>query len=181
MTGPEALAAEHPASPFVELIGGRLDEWREGYVRMSLTLEEHHTNPNGVMHGGVVTTLMDEALGGVIASVRGLETMFAAPHATVEMNASFLSGARPGDRIVVEARVLRVGRGGGVGGEPGRRGACRQGEDDVRDPGGRRRLSSVYLGLGSNLGNREANLRDALRGPWRMGRGGAGSSLYETG
>jgi acyl-coenzyme A thioesterase PaaI-like protein len=36
--------------------------------------------------------------------------MFAAPHATVEMNASFLSGARPGDRIVVEARVLRVGR-----------------------------------------------------------------------
>jgi len=110
MTGPEALAAEHPASPFVELIGGRLEEWREGYVRMSLTLEEHHTNPNGVMHGGVVTTLMDEALGGVIASVRGLETMFAAPHATVEMNASFLAAVRPGDRIVVEARVLRLGR-----------------------------------------------------------------------
>jgi acyl-coenzyme A thioesterase PaaI-like protein len=36
--------------------------------------------------------------------------MFAAPHATVEMNASFLAGARPGDRIVVEARVLRLGR-----------------------------------------------------------------------
>ena len=78
--------------------------------RMSITLEEHHTNPRGVMHGGVVTTLMDEALGGVIASVRGLETMFAAPHATVEMNAGFLAGARPGDRVVVEARVLRLGR-----------------------------------------------------------------------
>ena len=106
----EPLAAAHPSSPFVELIGGRLDEWREGYVRMSLTLEPQHTNPNGVMHGGVVTTLMDEALGGVIASVRGLETMFAAPHATVEMNASFLSGARPGDRIVVEGRVIRMGK-----------------------------------------------------------------------
>ena len=91
----ESVAAEHPSSPFVQAIGGRLEEWREGYVRMSITLEEHHTNPNGVMHGGVVTTLMDEALGGVIASVRGLETMFAAPHATVEMNASFLAGARP--------------------------------------------------------------------------------------
>ena len=26
------------------------------------------------------------------------------------MNASFLSGARPGDRIVVEGRVLRMGK-----------------------------------------------------------------------
>ena len=118
----EPAAAEHPSSPFVELIGGRMEEWREGYVRMSITLEEHHTNPNGVMHGGVVTTLMDEALGGVIASVRGLETMFAAPHATVEMNASFLSGARPGDRIVVEARVLRVGRRVAFGEAEARRG-----------------------------------------------------------
>ena len=107
MVGPEA--EKRPISPFVELIGGRLDEWREGYVRMSLTLEPHHTNPNGVMHGGVVTTLMDEALGQVVASVRGPEAD-AAPHATVEMNASFLAGARPGDRIVVEARVLRLSR-----------------------------------------------------------------------
>jgi len=41
-------------------------------------------------------------------------------------------------------------------------------------------MSGVYLGLGSNLGNREANLRAALRGLWRMGRVEAVSSLYET-
>ena len=41
-------------------------------------------------------------------------------------------------------------------------------------------MSTVYLGLGSNLGDREANLRDALRGLWRMGRVDAVSSLYET-
>ena len=104
------LPEEHRQSPFVELIGGKTEEFREGYVRLSVQLQEHHTNPNGVMHGGVITTLMDEALGGVIASVRGMETMFAAQHTTVEMNASFLAGARPGDRIVVEARVLRLGR-----------------------------------------------------------------------
>ena len=122
MAAVERQAEERPTSPFVELIGGRMEEWREGYVRMSITLEEHHTNPNGVMHGGVVTTLMDEALGGVIASVRGLETMFAAPHATVEMNASFLAGARPGDRIEVEARVLRLGRRVAFGEAEARRG-----------------------------------------------------------
>ena len=41
-------------------------------------------------------------------------------------------------------------------------------------------MSGVYLGLGSNLGDREANLRDALRALWRMGRVESVSSLYET-
>jgi len=42
-------------------------------------------------------------------------------------------------------------------------------------------MAAVYLGLGSNLGNREANLRAALRGLWRMGRVEAVSALHETG
>ena len=41
-------------------------------------------------------------------------------------------------------------------------------------------MATVYLGLGSNLGNREANLRMALRGLTRMSRVAAVSSLYET-
>ena len=101
---------EHLTSPFVQLIGAKLEEMREGYVRMSLVLEQKHTNPNGVMHGGVATSLMDEALGAVVASVRGIEAMQAAPHATVDMNVSFLAGPRQGDEIVVEGRALRVGR-----------------------------------------------------------------------
>jgi uncharacterized protein (TIGR00369 family) len=97
-------------SPFVALVGAKMEEMREGYVRMALVIEEKHTNPNGVMHGGVLTTLMDETLGAVIATVRGMEVMRAAPHATVEMNVSFLSGARPGDEIIIEGRALKVGR-----------------------------------------------------------------------
>ncbi len=101
---------ERASSPFVELIGGSMEEWREGYVRMSLAVKPHHTNPHGVMHGGVITTLMDETLGGVIASVRGMDVMRAAPHATVDMNVSFLSAVRPGDELIIEGRVLRLGR-----------------------------------------------------------------------
>jgi len=41
-------------------------------------------------------------------------------------------------------------------------------------------MAAVYLGLGSNLGNREANLRGALHGLCRMGRVAAVSALYET-
>lgn len=41
-------------------------------------------------------------------------------------------------------------------------------------------MATVYLGLGANVGNREANLRMALSGLTRMARVEAVSSLYET-
>ncbi len=123
MTTPDLFAP----SPFVQMIGAKFEEWREGYVRMSLVVEEKHTNPNGVMHGGVLTTLMDETLGAVVASVRGMDVMRAAPHATVEMNVSFLAGARPGDEIIVEGRALKVGRSVAFGEAEARR----RGSDDL--------------------------------------------------
>ena len=41
-------------------------------------------------------------------------------------------------------------------------------------------MATAYIGLGANLGNREANLRTALLGITRMARIEAVSSLYET-
>ncbi len=41
-------------------------------------------------------------------------------------------------------------------------------------------MSTAYIGLGANIGNREANLRMALRGMSRMARVQAVSALYET-
>jgi 2-amino-4-hydroxy-6-hydroxymethyldihydropteridine diphosphokinase len=41
-------------------------------------------------------------------------------------------------------------------------------------------MATAYIGLGGNIGNREANLRMALRGLTRMARVDAVSALYET-
>ena len=100
------LPEQLPRSALMDLIGGELDSWEEGRVVMSIKLEDRHMNPGGVLHGGVLTTLMDEATAHAIATVRGLE----APLATVDMNVSFLAAARPGDELQCEARTLRVGR-----------------------------------------------------------------------
>jgi uncharacterized protein (TIGR00369 family) len=108
-SGHGGVTDERRRSPFSALIGAEMEELREGYARLSIVLETRHTNPNGVMHGGVITTMMDSALGAAIGALRGEEAS-RSPHATVEMNASFLAGARPGDRIVVEGRVLRLGK-----------------------------------------------------------------------
>lgn len=41
-------------------------------------------------------------------------------------------------------------------------------------------MATAYIGLGANIGNREANLRMALRAMTRMARVESVSSLYET-
>ena len=97
-------------SAFIELVGATIEEVREGYARLSLKLELRHTNPNGVMHGGVVTTLLDEALAIAVAATRGVEAVRAQPHTAIEMNASFLAAAREGDELVVEGTLLKAGR-----------------------------------------------------------------------
>ncbi len=115
------MTDERRRSPFSAHIGVEMEELWEGYARLSLVLERRHTNPNGVMHGGVITTMMDSALGAALSALRG-EEAGRTPHATVEMNASFLSSARPGDRIVVEGRVLRLGKSIAFGEAEARRG-----------------------------------------------------------
>jgi len=96
-------------SPFVEYIGARREEMGEGFARLSITIGPQHTNPNGVMHGGVVTAMMDSAIGGALGALRGGDAR-QRPHATIEMNTSFLAAARPGDEVVVEGRVIQLGR-----------------------------------------------------------------------
>lgn len=97
-------------SPLLQLMGARTEEYADGYARVSLLVEHRHTNGLGIMHGGVIMALMDEALARSVASKRGIEAARAAPNLGVEMNVSFLRGARPGDEIIVEGRVIRLGR-----------------------------------------------------------------------
>ncbi len=101
---------ELPRSTLMGLMGGEIDSWEEGRVVMSIKLYDRHMNPGGMLHGGILTTLMDEATGHAIVTVRGLEVMAETPHVTVDMNVSFLSTARPGDELECEARTVRIGR-----------------------------------------------------------------------
>lgn len=106
MTDPMEL----PTSGIMQILGGKIESFEDGISVMSMTLEEKHMNPGGVVHGGVIMTLMDEATGHAIVTIRGLEAMAETPHATVDMSVSLLSSARVGDELVCEARTLRVGR-----------------------------------------------------------------------
>lgn len=89
------------------LLGYRVGEWREGYCRMELTLDERHLNRFSGVHGGIFATLAD-AVGGFAGCYpdRPGERRRCA---TLSLTTNFLS--QPGDgRLVAEARTRGGGR-----------------------------------------------------------------------
>jgi uncharacterized protein (TIGR00369 family) len=58
----DLLTDEEP-SGFQRLLGYRLVEWGEGHAALELDVEARHLNRAGVLHGGVLTTLIDTACG----------------------------------------------------------------------------------------------------------------------
>ncbi|QIM53413.1 PaaI family thioesterase [Hydrogenophaga crocea] len=66
---PHAGSAHHDApesvvdNPFLELIGVRQTQWCEGYAEFELPVQPCLLNRQGVLQGGVLSTLLDVACG----------------------------------------------------------------------------------------------------------------------
>ena len=54
---------EVPAPPMARLIGIDIESIEEGRVVMTLEPDEHFYNPIGVVHGGMLSTLLDTVMG----------------------------------------------------------------------------------------------------------------------
>jgi uncharacterized protein (TIGR00369 family) len=50
-------------SPFLESLGVRLTQWREGYAEFSMRIDASKLNRQGVLQGGAIATLLDAAAG----------------------------------------------------------------------------------------------------------------------
>ncbi|MCB2052819.1 MAG: PaaI family thioesterase [Geminicoccaceae bacterium] len=48
---------------FARWLGVEMDEWREDHVRMSMKVRPEMLNRSGILHGGVLTSLIDTAGG----------------------------------------------------------------------------------------------------------------------
>jgi len=86
--------------------GITIDEAREGFARIRMTLRDDMLNGHGIGHGGMIFALADSAFAYACNS-RNENTV--AQHASI----SFLAPAHGGDVLVAEAReISRVGRSG---------------------------------------------------------------------
>ena len=80
---------------------------REGDgIVFALRAEAKHCNVRGVVHGGLMMTLLDHVMGAHVWRVGGK-----AQSATVSLNTDFVAAARTGDWIEARSRMTRQGTG----------------------------------------------------------------------
>ena len=80
----------HPP-PAVALLGMHLDEVEHGRTVFSMLADELHENPMGTMHGGIVATLVDTAMGCAISSQLPADEGFT----TLELKTNFVRAITP--------------------------------------------------------------------------------------
>ena len=93
----------HP--PAAELVGFRMLSFADGESRFEMDAGRRHHNPMGTVHGGILCTLADSAMGMAFASTLGDGETFT----TLEVKINFL---RPvfEETLFAEAKVLHRGR-----------------------------------------------------------------------
>lgn len=72
-------------------------------MRRALLLEDKHLNPEGVVHGGVLSAFADFVLYRAIGDELGHTRKFA----TIELNCQYLAAAKSGRWLYGEAHILR--------------------------------------------------------------------------
>jgi uncharacterized protein (TIGR00369 family) len=92
-------------SDFRDLLGVRIVERSDGRAVVELDTGSHHLNRHDTVHGGVLATLVDVAMGEAVASEGGGER----GPVTVHMSLAYLEPAQPG-RLSAVATVRKRGR-----------------------------------------------------------------------
>ena len=95
------MAGPRSPWPFAELLGMRAKSIGDGRARFELAVEAKHLNPNGTLHGGVVYSLADSAMGAALFAELDAGEMCV----TLEIKVQYLAVVT-GGALVVEAAVV---------------------------------------------------------------------------
>ncbi len=87
---------------FGELIG---PIWRRGDNLFGIVASEKHRNHIGKVHGGMLMSFADQAMG-----MTGRRATGDKPHATIEINMQFVGAVKVGDFVEAHCNVVRKTR-----------------------------------------------------------------------
>jgi uncharacterized protein (TIGR00369 family) len=100
----EDLRRRIVASPFHAGFGISIEHAAAGEVRLGWEARPDHRNLQGLVHGGILATLADIAMGLAVRTVVGPRRR----HVTIDLHVQYLRPARPG-RLEALGSVVRVG------------------------------------------------------------------------
>ena len=92
-----------PDGEFTRALGPLFIRLTDNGPRFAFRAGSKHTNARGVVHGGMLMTFADQALG--LTAQRALDTVALA---TVSLNCDLVASAKPGDLIEGEATITRI-------------------------------------------------------------------------
>ncbi|WP_145329865.1 PaaI family thioesterase [Paenibacillus xylanexedens] len=90
---------------FWGFLGCRYIKGNKQEVQIALTAGENHTNSMGIIHGGVLTSLMDQAMGMVATAAMEVDRCV-----TTNLNVHFLAPMSQGELIVTSTVLHQAGR-----------------------------------------------------------------------
>ena len=104
----EAMAKGMGNTAFLVALGGELLAFKKGIGRLRLPWSEKLVgNPEtGVVHGGVITAMLDQACGMAIGSA--LDTPMGM--ATLDLRIDYMKPATPREDILIESQCLKITR-----------------------------------------------------------------------
>ena len=100
--GKEVKESRSPAGNWLRFTLQHIDK---GHAVIELEVKEEMTNPYGNIHGGMMSLVIDEAIGWAVVS---LDTEH--HYTSLTLNVDFLYAIKKGERLRAESRVLRVGK-----------------------------------------------------------------------
>ena len=97
------LRAKEAGEPIASFLKMRLLELSPGYARVAMKLKPEYVNFNGMIFGGIVMSVADQAFAYAMNSL-------ASPRIATQFNIHLIAGAGVNDELTAECRVIKSGR-----------------------------------------------------------------------
>ncbi len=101
------LRAKAEGEPIASFLNMRLLELSPGYAKVAMKLTSDYRNFNGLIFGGIVVAVADQAFAYASNSL-------AHPSIASQFNIHFIAGAKVNDELIAEGRVIKNGRRAGI-------------------------------------------------------------------
>lgn len=106
MTPPDGFTPLFRSSPFLELLGPIYNRSSDAGMSIGFYAQDKHCNARGVVHGGVLSSLADVALG-YSAAFSGENPV---PLVTASLTIDYAGSVKQGDWVTITSDVQKVGR-----------------------------------------------------------------------
>ncbi|MGY1815607.1 PaaI family thioesterase [Blastococcus sp. SYSU D00820] len=93
------MADQEGLGGFAGRLGATVESTDDGGARIAFEVGDEHLNPAGTLHGGVVATLVDSAMGQAVRTVTGADDV----PATSQLTVTYLRPGKPGPLQVTAA------------------------------------------------------------------------------